>query len=290
MPLFRHVAPSLNGQIFATAEYEQVVSIWGIEDGRLLGVFRTQLEYGGRRLALSPDGTLCAAGAYDVYGVSVYRIPDGALLWTRPELTRLQWLEFDPRQSTVIAGFDDKPLLVMDGKTGQIHQSLRNVRRKYANPYSGAFILDGTRLELYTRAGQSIPIERRALEVLCTAFNQDIAYLTEARGWLRAIDCTRGNQVWEYNPEPGFHLTNLAYNRMTGTLFGVLVSFERGGSKLLFEFDAMTGRIVDEVILDGEPGVTEFGSHGSRLVTSEGYIYRLEVDQKTVFRFGGAKH
>lgn len=117
----RHIATTFNGQLFATAEFERLVSIWRIDNGEQQISFQTILDFGGRRLAISPDSQLSAAGAYHIHGISVYRTLDGSLVWSRRDLKKVQWLKFDPIQEILFAGFDEKPLHILDSKTGETY-------------------------------------------------------------------------------------------------------------------------------------------------------------------------
>lgn len=283
MKRISHIATSFDGRIFATGEFKELVSIWDIDEGTHKGSFRTHLDYGGHRLAISPDGQLCAAGAYSIYGISVYNVPDGSVVWTRKDLKKVQWLGFDPTSGNLLAGFDSKPLHVLNSRTGETLETLRGVRQKKCNPYNDTCLVDGTKLEIRGNAGKPIVLQRCTFAILDGAFSPGVVYLTESGGPLRAIDCTNGALLWEYIPENGSHFPSIGYNAITKTLFGVLWPFEKGGAKTLWQFDPSTGLVISRMILEDNPVETEFAYRGSRLITSNGYIYRLEGDRQLPF-------
>ena len=286
----RHIATTFSGELFATAEFERQVSIWKIDNGELQISFETHLDFGGRRLAISPDGQLCAAGAYHVYGISVYRVLDGSVVWNRRDLKEVQWLEFDPGSKVLLAGFDEKPLHILDSRTGETIETWRGVRSKYINPYNNStYLLEAAKLKLQCGDRKPIAIERQTFALLHVAFSPRAVYLTESRGSLRAMDCLEGSLLWEYVPEGGCHFLRVGYNEFTGTLFGILWRYEKGGPYILVEFDPQTGEPMNKVEL-GNLAEAEFGGRGTRLITSDGCIWKLEKQanqhiQPTALRF-----
>lgn len=286
----RHIATAFDIHLFVTAEFERFVSIWRIDNGEHQISFETILDFGGHRLAISPDGQLCVAGAYYIHGISAYRTLDGSTIWNRKNLKKVQWLAFDPVQGTLLAGFDERPLHILDINTGETIETWRGVRHKWISPYDkNVYLLDGTRLTLHSGSSKPISIERRTFAILDVTFGHQAVYLTESGGPLRAIDCSGGSLLWEYVPEGGSHFLRIGYNELTGTLFGVLWQYERGGPKTLVEFEPQTGQPINQLVL-GNLAETAFGGRGSRLVTSDGCIWTLDKQankrfQRTALRF-----
>jgi len=267
----RHIATTFDGKLFATAEFERNVSIWKVDNGELQISFQTHLDFGGRRLAISPDGQLCAVGGYHIHGVSVYRTLDGSLVWNRKDLKKIQWLEFDPTQNTLLAGFDEKPLHILDNKTGETIETCRGVRHKYISPYNNnVYLLDATKLMLYNSSKKPISIERHTFAILDVTFSPQAIYLTESGGPLRAVNYLEGSLLWEYIPEHGSHFLTLGYNESTETLFGVMWSYEKDEPYVLVEFNTKTGELLSRRVLEGNISEVEFTSRGNRLITSNG--------------------
>lgn len=272
----RHIATTFDGELFATAEFEKSVYIQKIENGELQASFQTYLDFGGQRLAISPDGQLCAAGAYHIHGISVYCTIDGSVVWSRKDLKKVQWLEFDPTQKTLLAGFDEKPLNILDSKTGETIETYRGVRQKHISPYdNNVCLLDAAKPKLHNSNRKPISIERRTFAILNVTFSPQAVYLTESGGPIRAIDCLEGSLLWEYAPERGNHFLRLGYNESTEKLYGVMWSYVEGGSYILFEFNPKTGKPLSTKVLEGNISDAKFCSRGSRLITTEGNIYRL---------------
>jgi WD40 repeat protein len=285
-----HIATTFDGKLFATAEFEKYVSIWNVDKGELQISFQTHLDFGGERLAISPDGQLCAAGAYHIHGISVYRTLDGSVLWSRRDLKKVNWLKFDPIQETLLAGFEDKPLHILDSKTGETIETCRGVRRKSISSYdSNVFLLGAGKLKLHNGSKTPISLKIPAHLILDVTFDQRAAYLTEAGGPLRAVDCLDGSLLWEHPPERDSHFLRIGYNELTGTLFGLMWRYLTGGPYTLVELDPQTGKPMNNLMM-GTLIVAEFGGRGTRLITSDGCILKLckqanQPLQPTTLRF-----
>src|SRR5207248_2897310 len=83
--LIRHLATSWSGSVIAAAEFERTVHVWDVAELRHLTTFPTIMDFGGTRLAITPDGKNCVAAAYHVEGVAAYAAPDGTEVWRRKD-------------------------------------------------------------------------------------------------------------------------------------------------------------------------------------------------------------
>ena len=267
----RHIATTFDGNLFATAEFKEQVSIWKVDSGEKIISFPTHLDYGGRRLAISTDGHLCAAGAYSIYGVSVYRTTDGSLVWSRRDLKKIQWLKFDPTQKTLLAGFSERPLHLLDSKTGETIKTFRGVRKKFISPYnSNIFLLDSSKLLLCNTSNSPISIIRYTFAILDVAFSPHAVFLTESGGPLRAVNCSDGSLLWAYIPEEGSHFLRIGYNESSDTLFGIKWAYHKGGPYVLHEFNSKTGDLLSKKVLESNICETGFANRGNQLITSNG--------------------
>lgn len=277
----RHIATSRDGTWFATAEFERTVCVWDMATGRKRGPFETHLDYGGSRLAISDDGQFFAAGAYRMYGLSAYRTTDGSLLWKRKDLTKVQCVGFDPANGVLMVGFSERPLHLLDSQTGATIQTLRGVREAYVSPYEDACLFERSK-HIVIRGGDRKPVRltKKTFAVLDATFGPGRAWVTYSAGPVVCLDTTDGMTMWEHWPQHDSHFLRIAFNELTGTLFGVLWPYARGGVYSLVELDPQSGAQTSTTVLDGRPGVHEFACRGSRLITCEGYIYNLARDHK----------
>ena len=97
----RHIAIARARPVAALAAFESQVAIWDLQTLRRTIEFETVLDFGGRRLALSSDGSCCIAGAYNRDGVAAYDTNTGRVLWSRRDLKKVQYVSF----SAAFAGF-----------------------------------------------------------------------------------------------------------------------------------------------------------------------------------------
>lgn len=277
MSSIHHLATSLRGHLFVAAEFKEVVYVWDIESGKLINQLQTHLDFGGHRLSISEDGSLCAAGAYNVHGIAVYDTYNGSLLWQRKDLKKVQWLQFSPVEQTLLAGFENKSLHILNSHTGETLKTFHGTRSCWRSPYEDIYLLEKIHLEIYATAKQKTveKIDRNTFAVLDIAFGPEIVYISESGGPLRAISLKDASLIWSYQPEKGNHFLRIGYGEKCNTLFGISWPFVNGGAKTLWVFDSMTGKILNKTILEGQAIETEFARHGDILITSDGLVYNL---------------
>ncbi len=273
--LIRHLAVNLDGNIIAAAEFEKAVHIWNVQSATKLITLQTNLDFGGRRLAISSDGSFCAVGAYNCYGICLYSVNNGSLVWNRKDLKRVQWVDlFD---GNVIVGIDEKPLHVLDLITGNTLETVRGVKAKWISFYDDFYLLEKVgSLNLYRNNKLVALLERTSFSVLSVAFSKDKVIVSEAGGPISAYLLTSGDLVWRNYPDVGSHFLDLNYNDATSKAYGVLWSYEKGGPRFLCSIDLTSGTILDKLLLNEQTTETVFSRRGSLFVTSTGDIYHLD--------------
>src|SRR6185437_4208152 len=108
----RHLAIADESQIVAAAFFEKTVQIWSWKSGQLLGEFQTVMDAYGRRLALTPDGRVCIAGAWGklgrgARGLAAYSVPDGKVLWNRADIRHIQRVSTGSSGKRIYCSVDD---------------------------------------------------------------------------------------------------------------------------------------------------------------------------------------
>lgn len=124
----RHLAASHAGPRAAAATFQSEVEIWDIASGQRVSAFDTVLDFGGRRLAIGPDGDWCVAAAYHVHGIACYDTASGAERWRRKDLKKCQYVGVSCDGRRIYCCFDERPCFVLDASTGETLESLRGVR------------------------------------------------------------------------------------------------------------------------------------------------------------------
>lgn len=277
--LIRHIAADSEGCIVAAAEFEKLIHIWDVESETKLITIKTGLDFGGKRLAISPNGDFCAVGAYNRYGVSLYSISNGSLLWNRKDLKKVQCVSFNSSDGNIIAGFDEKPLHILDSMTGNTLESIRGVRKKWTSYYSDDYMLEKAKtLNLFSNNKLVTEIARTTFAVLSTVFSPDIVIISEAGGPISAYCIKNGYLVWRNYPDVGSHFLTLGYNNQTSKIYGVLWSFKKGGPKILCSIDSSSGTITDKINLDEQTTETVFTNKGNLFITSTGDMYKLDTE------------
>lgn len=133
----RHIAAAAaSDRLFLTAEFERRVRVWSFAERSLTAELDTVLDFGGQRLALcGSEKPIVVAGAWERYGICGYA-PDGTRLWQRKDLRQPQHISPAAEGALVVAGFDQRPLHVLDAGSGETVATVRGVRRFYDSPFA----------------------------------------------------------------------------------------------------------------------------------------------------------
>jgi hypothetical protein len=270
----RHLATSFSGSRFAAAEFEHTVHIWDLRTATRQATFNTVLSFGGRRLAITCDGNRCAAAAYHVRGVEAYSTSEGAVLWRRTDLKKVQSVSVSIDDRRIYCCFDEKPCHVLSCDTGRTIRSWRGVRSVWESPYEELMLLVKRAFVVQSHDEREISrFERESFGVLSVAFALGFVCVSEAGGPLRCLSTSSGYEVWRFS-ERGKHFLNLAFSETANAFVGVLWPYERGGRHQLFRFERETGAVLDVSEL---PQAAEFAfcQRGSRLITSDGSLINV---------------
>jgi len=285
-PKIRHIATSYDGNVIAAGEFIRRVHTWNIETKKKLTDFDTVLEPGGSRLAISRDGRLCAAGAYDggslaenryVGGsVAAYDTSTGEMLWQNKRIKRVQGLKFSTHCPEIIyAVFSDQPMNIIDTRTGSVVEKIRDTRGIWESPYEGIQMRESSRgdylfgLSTGKRIGQ---LTDRRLGPLDVAFSDIYVVVSYGRGPVSCYSTENCIQVWRHDSEEGHHYVEMRYNEKSHEFIGVDLDYLKGASSSVVWLDEATGAVKRKLTLSGTPWETEFALKGTVLVTSDGVV------------------
>jgi len=239
----RHIAVALDSSIAALAEFESVVHIFDLRLRRKLASFKSTLDFGGTRLAVTNDGKCCIAGAYHRHGIAAYRTLDGEELWRRKDLKKVQRIHVAPNGESIFACFDRTAchqLSVEDGATVQTIRGVRDAWQSCLNDYS----VWEKRDRLVVNHGSNLlaRIQRETFGVLDVAFGLETFCFSEVGADVRCIEHRSSNERWRYAPRKGSHVLSLAYNPASKRYFAVEWPYQRGGAYSLIGVDEDSGK------------------------------------------------
>ena len=269
--LIRHLASSWPGSVIAAAEFERTVHVWDLAASRHLATFQTIMDFGGTRLAMTPDGKTCIAAAYHVEGIAGYAASDGMELWRRKDLKKTQTLRVSLDGRRVYACFDNRSCQVLNRETGKTVKTWAGVRDVWESPYQPIMLLEKRTLLLQSPEERKLAtISAETFAVLCVAFGPGLVCVSESTGPLRCLDAQTGEERWRFQ-EKGQHFVELAFAEHAQVFVGVCWPYERGGSFRLLRFEPQSGAasVVTEL---GKGGEFEFCLRGTRLLSSDGSV------------------
>jgi hypothetical protein len=290
----RHVAVAASADdVFATAAFEQRVSVWSLPARSLVAELETILDFGGQRLALCGSETpLVVAGAWGRHGIRAYGV-DGRELWQRKDLRQPQQISAAARGALAVVCFDDRSMHVLAAESGDTVAKVRGARRFYDSPfaakglvemYGHVGLVDTDRWQLCWRA----PVEGFAILSAAAAPDSfavaDVVHLVaDRRSSVSCLDLG-GGVLWRWTAPPQVNCPALAWDAERAEWAGLLndVTNERPDTLVRWSRD---GEVVFEHPL-ALYHVAEFMRTGRYFVTSEGEV-RDSRDGTVVWQFGG---
>jgi outer membrane protein assembly factor BamB len=280
--VIRHIAaPQAGKDIFATAEFEEKVTLWSMRDRKKLAEIRTVLDFGGARLAVVQESSFCLLIAGRFGGpLNAYDL-EGNVLWSRRDLVGVQNLAsiLTDSEPAIGVGADDQPYRILSALNGKEIVQLNGIKEVYASSMTTQILAITSNSAMFSAAVGSAPLWKqplRSFAVLHGCLSSSGVAYSEAAGAMYCFDLF-GTQKWILNPEKGHHFLKLAWNQPVGRWMAIDWDYAHGGSKRLLGISP-TGSL--ETVADlGEPAETEFFTSGGRLVTSSGDVFDLHSGQ-----------
>ncbi len=275
MGAIRHLAASYEGTILATAEFESMVHVWDLESLTKVSEFKTTLDFGGHRLAISPDGKTVAAGAWARHGIAAYRSDNGRELWRRKDLKRVQYLNFDRTGQQLWCSFDEIACHSLQIENGKTLQVVRDAEKLWISPLGSTRLLQRPYdFALVNENGQIAYIPKASFAALSVAFSETEVCISESDGPVRSFSLYSAKQIWRCDPPKGVHFLEVGFSSILGKFAGVSWPFEKGGPSILHQFDGKSGRATSLCEVDCPDSV--FCQKGSHLVTRNGSVLDIQ--------------
>jgi hypothetical protein len=262
--------------------------LFNLSDRRCLRSFAVRYDFGGRRLAVSPDGSRCFVGCYDVEGMGAY-LADGAEAWRRKDLKAIQQLEALPAENAVFCGRDGASHLLC-AETGKTMDKPRGVKAVYARTAGPEVILAGPRFELHAPYGRCRWKASRSVDFreMDCAFSRGEVAIAEGRGPVRCFDLVAGTPLWSHQPPAESHFLSLTYREQTGCFVGLWRSLRTKEPYRLFHLSARTGTVERDVQLPESVVDYCFCESGDVLFTQDLSLISTET-AVCLYRFEDAK-
>jgi hypothetical protein len=252
------------------AEFEERTHIWDVRKLRHVISFATILDFGGNRLAISSDGTLCVTASFEKHGVACYSTDSGNELWRRADVRHSQLISFTANDDGIIVCTDDKSTYILSRMDGRTVNTFKNVHRVIESEWGSFFFQSGDQMKVTGPSGFVRVIPRLKFAELAVAFSPAQVCLSESGGAIRCIEIGSGAEVWCHF-QKGHHAIQLFYSRSEHAFFAVDFEYESGGNCRLLRFGAMTGQM-DVIAHPNFHGEVAFCFDGSRVVTSSGDV------------------
>jgi WD40 repeat protein len=131
----RQMSASFGSTRVAAAEFECTVYVWDLAARKRVAVLETPLDFGGRRLAINPQGSVCATASYKLGGLTCYSVDSGSTVLLRGDLKRLNFVSFSGDGALLYCGSERGPLKVLDAETGADVRSYPSTDSAYCGPH-----------------------------------------------------------------------------------------------------------------------------------------------------------
>jgi outer membrane protein assembly factor BamB len=232
--------------------FRATLSLWDLANMRHIRDFETVYDFGGARIAVSPDGNLVASAAYNE-GLAVYA-RDGTQLWGRKRESTQQ-VEFWDDQRLGIS-YGDLTYELCDALSGKVLSQLE-IDRVFLDSSRDRYVMVDAmeqKLGIVDRRSGIKPLVGMTGYAAEVAYHpdEDVAFVSEHEGSFRCIELGSGSVRWE-RPFAGLNRPWVVYEQ---------------GRLLTFEIDPDTAR-GNVAIVDPSNG-EQIGTVGSeRRLTSE---------------------
>jgi len=271
----RHIATSHEGSVFLTAEFKKKVFCWNLNTYELIAEFNTVLDFGGKRLDVSEDGTRCVAAAYSRHGVSMYNALTGSVVWIRKDIKKTQFIKFNPSNEKIYIGIDGKSMVTVNKTDGSDDEKIKSATEVY---------FDASLSEPIYLKGQNQVIGN-GLKITCPTFAfldvQPIGsgvVLSAVCSELMYYDYAKKKIVWRITPKENEHFLKIAYSAKNCMVYSILYKYNVPREEpyyFLYGISTLDGSI--KFIFPLPIGSCEFGfaQGATKLICSSGEIIGL---------------
>jgi hypothetical protein len=300
----RHLAITDRSAIVAAAYFEKTVQIWSWKTGEQLGEFETALDFGGRRIALAPDGRACLIGSFgrrskERRGLSAYLVPSGTLLWRREDIPHIQNVRFSGSGQEIYCGVEGSSAYVIEAATGRTLCRVRGATEIVGSQYTEYRLIvqkrpkaviacgnpiskvTGTHPNYLIRGLSEFQIPPLSFALLDAVFSPDALCLSEPKsalhprdeiGGIRLIDLDTGEARWHVD----IGSNHLAYNASDERFYCVSAPYANPHESSLIRLENNLLEC-DQVALLGNCWGEAFSPSGTVLVTVQGDVFETST-------------
>lgn len=267
----RHVVTCDESSLIAVALFESTVQTWDWDKAQQIGEFPTVLDFGGRRLVLAAEGSICITGSW-TKGMAAYSVPNGDCLWQRPELTEVQLLTISASGQEVNCGFERRPLAVLNVKTGNTIKTVKGASRIIPSRFgSHEFIEERHKYRIVGEHRLEIPSLSFALHD--ASLSSDAVCLSEPNVGIRCVELESGRQVWHH---PDLWTNHLGFATTDFNFYCVAMKHDSPNDCSLVRL-APNLMDCDQVAFIGPCWEASFSQSGNVLVTTRGDVYETST-------------
>ena len=279
-----HIATSQKGPVFLVAEFEKKAYSWNLDTYERISEFDTVLDYGGFRLAITEDGKQCVAAAYNRYGLAMYDVSTGSIVWSRKDIKGTQYIKFDPANEKIYVGFYKKPMLVIDRNDGSDIERIRSAEQVYFDYISSKrfFLKDENKV-----VGDGIEVESPAFTFFDAQPTKTGAALCADD--LIYYDLSEQKITWRVTPGAKEHFLKLAYSIEKDVIFALLYKYDEPRTSpyyLLYRISADDGAVKYTFPLPLESFEFGFAQDAAKLICSSGELFDISSSEpKLIHKF-----
>jgi hypothetical protein len=249
----RQLTSAASSTLVAAAFDTGIVQTWDVRTGQKISEFNTIYDWGGFRLALSRDGTLCAAASWGGGkrgGVGCYGVQSSKMLWHRTDIRRTQRVRFAADGRSIYCGMDEGSVMRLSVIDGETLDELFDVEAVHESPcsshtvmvcLSGVFLAegdDGFRVPrvTFTSLGRKEPREVPS-HLTGIAFGPESFWLAE-RGAISTLRCIAytGREMWRIEVPKPTMIVELCYRSADRSFYGVECDVESGACCYLVRY------------------------------------------------------
>lgn len=280
------------------------MAVWDVASGERVSEFDTVLDCGGRRLAITSDGTRVIAGAYHRYGIACYCASTGALLWQRKDIKKVQMISISADDSLAYCCLESTLAVALKVSTGETAGFEEGVQSVFVSPFRRALLLEMWAEYAELRGVGRIrcsKILKGTFSLTDAAFSRNHALAAEAGGPLRCFHMSDAVEAWRFDcptnmvrdrtgvhhiPSPT-HAIHVDFDEGSRVFQAVIWPYQHGGEYVLARLDEKSGTLLSETRI---PNAFECGFclRGSRLLTTGGAL--IDTRSGKVDRTLGSNH
>lgn len=270
----RHLAVCDQSPFVAAAFFEANIQIWSWKSGQQLSEFETILDFGGRRLILSPGGNICIAGSWK-NGLAAHSVPDGKVLWHRKDIRQVQRVTVGASGQKLYCGVEKPLIFVIDIETGKTLGEIRGASTVIASQVGPDELVCKRGDRYLVRAGQENELQIPAISfgLHSAAFSISSVCLSEPRTGIRCIDLDSGTSIWHHE---ALSTNRLVFNSSDEEFYCVAVANTPPRKRSLVRL--ASDLLECKQILDlGPCWENAFSPSGELLITKDGDVWQTST-------------